>query len=316
MTSSLPFFERVRRHGDRTAVIAGGRVFTCAELASAASRLAAALLDGRGDLEEARVPFLVPPGFDYAATLLAIWQAGGVAVPLCLQHPPPEWAYVLDDTQPRAVVVHDEFADRIRSLADERSLRVINVTNVVASHGTPPVGLEEPEYSASRRALILYTSGTTSKPKGVVTTHANIQAQVESLVSAWHWSANDHILHVLPLHHIHGVVNVLLCSLWSGAICEFLPRFDARQAWHRIAHGGLTLFMAVPTIYARLIAAWEQASPEEQRIWSTAAAGLRLMVSGSAALPVATLERWRAITGHVLLERYGMTEIGMALSNS
>jgi malonyl-CoA/methylmalonyl-CoA synthetase len=149
----------------------------------------------------------------------------------------------------------------------------------------------------------------------VVTTHANNRAQVTSLVEAWEWTREDRILNVLPLHHIHGVVNVLTCALWSGATCEMLPRFDAKAVWDRMACGGPTLFMAVPTIYVKLIAAWEAATPDERRVMSAGAARMRLMVSGSAALPVSTLEKWREITGHILLERYGMTEIGMALSN-
>ena len=164
--------------------------------------------------------------------------------------------------------------------------------------------------------MILYTSGTTSRPKGVVTTHSTIAAQIASLVQAWEWTADDRILLCLPLHHVHGIINVVSCALWSGAVCEMLPRFDAEIVWRRIASGELTLFMAVPTIYVKLIAAWEKAPAEVRARWSEGAAGLRLMVSGSAALPVSTLERWREISGHTLLERYGMTEIGMAISNS
>jgi malonyl-CoA/methylmalonyl-CoA synthetase len=149
----------------------------------------------------------------------------------------------------------------------------------------------------------------------VVTTHANITAQVRSLVTAWEWRAADRIILVLPLHHVHGIVNVLTCALWAGAGCVMAPKFDAERVWSRIAEGDLTLFMAVPTTYAKLIAAWEAAAPERRRAWSAGCAHMRLMVSGSAALPVQRLERWREISGHVLLERYGMTEIGMALSN-
>jgi len=163
--------------------------------------------------------------------------------------------------------------------------------------------------------MILYTSGTTSRPKGVVTTHANITAQIVSLVEAWEWSADDRIVLFLPLHHVHGVINVVSCALWSGATCEMLPRFDASVVWERIRSGSVTLIMAVPTIYVRLIAAWDAASPEQRAALSQACGKLRLMVSGSAALPVNTLERWKGISGHTLLERYGMTEIGMALSN-
>jgi malonyl-CoA/methylmalonyl-CoA synthetase len=94
-----------------------------------------------------------------------------------------------------------------------------------------------------------------------------------------------------------------------------LPRFDAGRVWSRLADGNVTLFMAVPTIYVRLIAAFDAADAESRARWASGARRARLMVSGSAALPVTVLERWKAMTGHVLLERYGMTEIGMALSN-
>jgi malonyl-CoA/methylmalonyl-CoA synthetase len=163
--------------------------------------------------------------------------------------------------------------------------------------------------------MILYTSGTTSRPKGAVTTHANITAQIVSLVEAWEWSADDRILLCLPLHHVHGIINVVSCALWSGATCRMLPRFDANAVWDRIADGDITLFMAVPTVYAKLIAAWDADSPARRAELTQACARLRLMVSGSAALPVSTLQRWKEISGHTLLERYGMTEIGMALSN-
>jgi malonyl-CoA/methylmalonyl-CoA synthetase len=163
--------------------------------------------------------------------------------------------------------------------------------------------------------LVLYTSGTTSQPKGAVLTHAALQAQVESLVEAWGWRADDRLLHVLPLNHTHGLVNALLCPLWSGAVSELAPGFDAAAVWARLASGEITVFMAVPTMYQRLIAAWEAAGPADRRGWADGARALRLTVSGSAALPVPVFERWRQISGQALLERYGMTEIGMALSN-
>ena len=149
----------------------------------------------------------------------------------------------------------------------------------------------------------------------MITTHANISAQVKSLVDAWNWTKEDRILLVLPLHHVHGIINVVGCALWSGATCEMHAAFDPDATWDAIASWNLTLFMAVPTIYRRLIAAYEAADSKRQKRMRDGARDLRLMVSGSAALPVQTLERWKAITGHTLLERYGMTEIGMALSN-
>jgi malonyl-CoA/methylmalonyl-CoA synthetase len=310
MSFRRPIFERARQFGSSTAVIAEGRSWTYADLLAVAAQLSGALLAGEQDLREARIAVLVPPGFDYVAALWSIWQAGGVAVPLCLQHPPPEWEYILDDTGAAALVVGADFEARAQPLAAARSLRMISTASVRSAESAIL-----PKVDPARRAMIVYTSGTTARPKGVVTTHANIQTQAETLIRAWEWTAADHILHVLPLHHVHGIVNALLCALAAGAVCEFLPRFDAVAVWQRLAEGGLTLFMGVPTMYARLIAAWEQAAPATQATWSAGAARLRLMVSGSAALPVATLERWRVLSGQVLLERYGMTEIGMALSN-
>jgi malonyl-CoA/methylmalonyl-CoA synthetase len=163
--------------------------------------------------------------------------------------------------------------------------------------------------------MMLYTSGTTGRPKGVVWTHANLRAQLETLTEAWGWRGDDRTLLVLPLHHVHGIVNILSCALWNGAVCEVHARFDADAVWGRIESGALTVFMAVPTVYGRLVAAWDAADAARRERLSAACRRLRLMVSGSAALPVSMLERWREISGHTLLERYGMTEIGMALSN-
>jgi malonyl-CoA/methylmalonyl-CoA synthetase len=163
--------------------------------------------------------------------------------------------------------------------------------------------------------MILYTSGTTSKPKGVVHTHGSITSQILSLVEGWGWRPEDRILLVLPLHHIHGIVNVLLCALWAGATCDISQRFNADDMWDRFIDGDLTLFMAVPTIYVRLIAAWDAAKPDQKARMAQACTKMRLTVSGSAALPVSVFEKWKEISGHTMLERYGMTEIGMALSN-
>jgi malonyl-CoA/methylmalonyl-CoA synthetase len=119
----------------------------------------------------------------------------------------------------------------------------------------------------------------------------------------------------LPLHHLHGIINGLGCALAVRATCDVLPAFDAATVWDRFGSGEITVFTGVPTMYQRLIAVWEAASPDVRRVWSDGAGRARLMMSGSAALPLQTLARWREITGHTLLERYGMTEMCMVLSN-
>jgi len=316
----LPLLRAAARHGERLAIVDACGETTYAELLEAARRAADRLLEGRDDLAEARVAFMVPPGAGYAAVQWGIWAAGGITVPLCISHPAPEIEYVLADTGAEIVVAHPEFKAKLAPLAEAHRARLVSSEELVApAADDADHGQNAPEFRAvlgpERRAMILYTSGTTSRPKGVVSTHGTLAAQVSTLVDSWGWWSDDRILHVLPLHHTHGIVNALTCALWSGAACEMMPRFEARAAWERFASGEISVFMAVPTIYVKLIAAWEEAAGEERARWSEGARGMRLMVSGSAALPVSVFERWREITGHELLERYGMTEIGMALSN-
>ncbi len=310
--SELPLIARARTHAGRTAIVAAEGTFTYRNLLDASARVAASVLEGRPDLGEARVALLAPAGWHYVACQWGIWRAGGVAVPLATSHPPAELEYVIRDAEAEVVLAHPDFAATLRAIDTGGRVRVLG-TDLALERTAPHSPL--PDLGEGRRAMMVYTSGTTGRPKGVVTTHANLRAQVTSLITAWEWTADDAILLVLPLHHVHGIVNVLACALWAGARCEMHAKFDPARVWSRFSDGDLTLFMAVPTIYHKLIAAWDAAPPERQRAWSAGCAHLRLMVSGSAALPVQTLGRWQEISGHVLLERYGMTEIGMALSN-
>lgn len=307
----IPLIARAEEHLERIAVVDANGRYTYRDLLRASAKVSSALLAGTRDLNEARIAFLVEPGFPWVATQWGIWRAGGVAVPLHHASARPELEYYIDDMQALTAVFDEAGSVLLKPVAQARGIRPLPVSEALA-HPSPAC---LPEIESSRRAMMLYTSGTTNRPKGVVTTHDNITAQINALVQAWDWKADDRIVLVLPLHHVHGIINVVSCALWSGATCEMLPRFDANQVWDRIASGELTLFMAVPTIYVKLIAAWEAASPERRKQLSEGCSRLRLMVSGSAALPVTTLERWKEISGHTLLERYGMTEIGMALSN-
>ena len=295
----------------RHAIIASDAAFTYDDLDDASRRVAGALLDGETDLSEGRVAFLVPPTCAYAAIQRGIWRAGGVAVPLAVSHPAVELDYVIRDSGAKTVVADPSFLEVVGDVARAAGARVMTTRQVLSA---PPLD-RTPHIGSPRRALIIYTSGTTGRPKGAVTTHANIGAQIAALVAAWGWTPQDRLLLVLPLHHVHGIINGLGSCLAVHATCEMLPAFDAEQVWRRLASGEITIFTAVPTIYNRLIASWDAASPDEQRARSAGVRRLRLMMSGSAALPVQTLERWREISGHTLLERYGMTEIGMALSN-
>ena len=295
----------------RTAIVSDGRAYSYDELDDASQRVAGALLGDNADLNQTRVAFLVDPGFGYAAIQRGIWRAGGVAVPLAVSHPQAELEYVVRDAEASVVVADATFHDAGQALARTARARFLRAEQ--ARRASPMEGV--PHLRSDQRAMIIYTSGTTGRPKGAVTTHQMIGAQIASLISAWRWTPADRLLLVLPLHHVHGIINGLGCALAIRATCEMLHPFDAPRVWQRLASGEITVFTAVPTIYHRLVAAWDSATPDTQRAWADGVRGLRLMMSGSAALPVRLLERWREITGHTLLERYGMTEIGMALSN-
>lgn len=258
-----------------------------------------------GNRTNERVALLAAPGLHYVAGMLGVWQSGAAYVPLCPTHPPAELEYIVRDCEATVVLVQEELKHLLPELPG------VFVIDLVIRPQPQTVFHCDPETDA----MLLYTSGTTGKPKGAVHTHRSLRAQVECLLQAWEWNSSDRILHFLPLHHTHGIINKLLCALAAGAYCELLPKFSAEVVWEKLIAENYSVFMAVPTIYSKLIEHWESASPAEQQQASAACKALRLMVSGSAALPVPVLEKWKIICGHTLLERYGMTEIGMALSN-
>ncbi len=279
-----------------------------------ADRVAASLLRGRSSLEGERVALLIAGGDSFLACFFGVLRAGGVVVVLSPLHPAPETKYYCDDAGVKTVLASAEFADRVRFLAPERALLAAESIGEDAG-GTDPAC--DPREDAP--AVQLYTSGTTGKPKGAVLTHGNLAVQQALLARAWGWEDRDVLLHVLPLHHMHGLAIALLSAVGAGAATRFLraatpgTAFDARATWEAMA--GSSVFMAVPTIHGRLFAAFDAADGPTRARWTAHAQALRLVTSGSAALPVATGERWRSLTGAYPLERFGMTEIGVGASN-
>jgi malonyl-CoA/methylmalonyl-CoA synthetase len=328
--STLPLVERAERNHARLAIVDQRGSFTYGRLLTDSATVAHSLLGSQPDLRERPVAFLCLPGHGYVAAQWGIWRAGGIAVPLAVSHPEAELDAAIERCGADTLIADTTLPRRLEPIAAARGLRLVELEGAIPAAGTgiltgrdaraggeqgaaAPGGL--PEVGADRLAMIFSTSGTTGRPKGAAWTHAALEAQVDTLTVAWGWSGEDRILSVLPLHHVHGVINVLTTAMWNGACCELLPRFDADATWSRLASGEITLFMAVPTIYVKLIDAYRGLPHHRREAISETLRGMRLMVSGSAALPVEVLERWREISGHTLLERYGMTEVGMALSN-
>lgn len=305
------WFQETSKFGSKIALCDEKGHYTYQELYENAQKVAYFLMHQlhTNSLQGARIAYLFPSCKEYVAVQWGIWLAGGIAVPLSPLHPKAEMEYFIQDSEASLVILHNQFTSENFSVPSLTWQEIeYRSENLQGFSTLPKVHLENP-------ALMIYTSGTTGKPKGVILTHKNLAFQIETLVKAWEWKENDKILHVLPLHHIHGIVNALQCALYAGAEVVFLPKFEAQIVWQMWQKEVFSVFMAVPTIYNRLIAEWHKASETEKIAMQNACKSMRLMISGSAALPVSILEEWKNISGHFLLERYGMSEIGMAISN-
>ncbi|KAK3300212.1 uncharacterized protein B0H64DRAFT_437384 [Chaetomium fimeti] len=337
----LPVFEAIARHDpDSTVVIHSnsGRRFRYGELLGDVCKVRNRLYEtaGRDDMDGERIAFLVENSYDYVVTLLAILAAKSIAVPLSPAFPAPELQYILNHSEALMLLSSAKFASKAGDvLKTELDVEPAYLQlDKFQGNGThEKVTLDKS--SAGAAGMMLYTSGTTNRPKGVLLPQSVMTAQAKSLLQAWEYSPSDHLLHVLPLHHIHGTINAIFTPLFSGSTIEFLFPFNADAVWRRFAapfltpdqthnadsphhqHRKITFFTAVPTIYSRLLTTHRALPPDMQSATRTAIspANLRLAISGSAALPTPTKRAWSDLSGgNVLLERFGMTEVGMALS--
>lgn len=300
---------RIVEYGNRSLFLKGEASATYSELWSHSHEIGGSLLAGRTDLCGERIGLHAAAGPEQLAALWGIWRGGGCAVPLSSAATGSELAYTLKDAGITRLLCDEASASDLATKLDPGAVQLLRIS--APGPGAVPL----PSVSGNAEALLLHTSGTTSKPKGVPHTHATLHAQVTSLGEAWQWSAEDRIPLFLPLHHVHGLINILCCAFYHGAQVDALQGFDLKKICAQVARDVYTVFMAVPTVYVKLIEHLD-ALPEEER--SPVCNGfkkMRLMVSGSAACPESVHKKWQELTGQTLLERYGMTEIGMALSN-
>ncbi|XP_047174376.1 probable CoA ligase CCL8 isoform X2 [Vigna umbellata] len=329
---------------ENVAIRADQKSYSYKELLSSAQQISNLLCasDAReGNLGGARIGIVAKPSAEFVAGIIGIWLSGGVAVPLATSYPEVELLYVIDNSDISAILSTEEHSELMQSVANKSSSKffhlpsVVNISSEKSRNGHSQNGKVHEDRiflddiiggsSEDDPALILYTSGTTGKPKGVVHTHKSIISQVQTLAKSWEYTSADKFLHCLPLHHVHGLFNGLMAPLYSGSSVEFLPKFSVSGVWQRWresyptdgskADDAITVFTGVPTIYARLIQGYNAMDSELQRVSASAANNLRLMMCGSSALPLPVMQEWEVITGHRLLERYGMTEFVMALSN-
>lgn len=285
---------------------------TYADLLAGAERLASALA-ARGVAPGDRIALFLGNGPALVAAVLAAFRLGAVVVPINLAYRRREVAHILGDAQPRLLVAERELLPVLDELerAERGGVEVI-LAEELASLVPGPDGAALPASEGDALAAILYTSGTTGRSKGAMLTHGNLLATITGLLFAWAWERADVLLLTLPLFHVHGLVVGLLTALAAGARVELRRRFDADAVAAELAagnSGGATVFFGVPTMYVRLVDALRQL-PDR-----SALGRMRLFCSGSAPLAPETFAAFRELAGHDILERYGMTEAGMILSN-
>jgi malonyl-CoA/methylmalonyl-CoA synthetase len=261
-----------------------------------------------------RVAVQLPKCLPFIYIHLAAVRIGAIFLPLNPAYPLTELIYFLDDSEASILIADQATQSNINTILPKlpaiQHCRFIDPSlgsweSIVADFSAePPTTLPT---DRDQTAVMLYTSGTTSRPKGAEITHGNLTANIEALHTAWGWQFDDVILHVLPIFHVHGLIVAFHGALHAGATAVILPKFDAQQAIELLPTKRFTVFMAVPTIHRRLYNA-----AKGQKIDLS---HMRLMTSGSDRLPDDLFSGYQQTFNYTLLERYGMTETGMNLSN-
>jgi malonyl-CoA/methylmalonyl-CoA synthetase len=322
-----PFLLRLQKlaGSSRAAIVDDAVRRSFAELYERALRASSVLRGGAPSLEGRRVVILATPGSSWVEAFFGVLLAGGIAVPLSPLYPAIELAWFADNADADTVIVSPDLDERAALMITGASPETSASTRPGAgrrllrpddlARGAPREAPSVDLTAASDTALLLYTSGTTGKPKAAMITHENLAIQAALIGDAWGFTGGDALLHALPLHHLHGLGISLLTTISAGATARMLPRFDAARVWQELSRGNSTVWMAVPTMYAKLFEALDAMSAPQRDRACAAARSLRLATSGSAALPVTLGDRWQAIAGAIPLERFGMTEIGVGLSN-
>ena len=284
-----------------------GRVLRREEAHAAAARLAARLR-AAGVASGDRVAVVLENGPNAVVALLGIMAAGAVAVPLDPRLTSAEMSVVLEETRPALGVTDAAHAAAAPGGAEGEPCEGLELEPGNPLRLCPPPAAAAPRRLTPGAALILYTSGTTGRPKGVVLTHRNLLANARQVATAHALGAADVALCVLPVFHINGFVVTTLAPLLSGGSVVMPRRFDVGRFWGWVAAHRATWFSAVPTILSRLLSAPAPRRPD--------VASLRFARSASAPLPVAVLERFEAMTGVPVVESYGISEAaGQVTSN-
>jgi malonyl-CoA/methylmalonyl-CoA synthetase len=295
------FDESFGAYANRVLIEEDLRQWSYAEVARAAGRLAAVLQE-LGVAPEDRILVQTEKSVRALILYFACVRAGAIYLPLNIDYTESELAYFIQDAEPVLAVCRPQGRELFARLGGAK-LRVETLDTLAAATSdaeAPPVSRRPDDIAA-----ILYTSGTTGKPKGAMLTNANLVSNGEVLIDLWRFTPQDRLIHALPIFHVHGLFVAVHCALFSGATMIFLPRFEASVVIRHMARA--SVLMGVPTFYTRLLA--------EASFTRETAGRMRLFISGSAPLSADTFREFERRAGQCVLERYGMTETGMLTSN-
>lgn len=287
------------------AYLPDGRAISFAAFFAGAERIAA-VLQAKGLKPGDRVAAQVAKTLEALQLYVGTVTAGGVYLPLNTGYTSAELTHFLTDAAPTIVVCDPASADDIAHLTDATLLTLDADGRGTLSDaaGSETCHVAPVARSSADLAAILYTSGTTGKPKGAMLSHGNLASNSQTLAKLWRFTPEDVLIHALPVFHTHGLFVATNVALMSGASIRFHPGFDAETVLSDMPNA--TALMGVPTFYTRLL---------QLDGLAEAARTMRLFVSGSAPLLAETHDRWAEVTGHRILERYGMTETNMNTSN-
>ncbi|WP_147126734.1 malonate--CoA ligase [Shimia ponticola] len=255
-----------------------------------------------------RVVVQAPKTVEMVALYIATVQTGAVFLPLNTAYTRDEVAYFVGDAAPRLLVCDPNRAEELTTIAGDATLLTLAADgsgSLTADLAAQPTRFDTVDRGPGNLAGLLYTSGTTGRSKGAMMSHDNLLSNARSLVDLWQITADDRLIHALPIFHTHGLFVALNTTLMVGAQVYFMPGFDLDAMLSELPRS--TLMMGVPTFYTRLLS--------DERLTADLCANMRLFISGSAPLLAETHEAFTARTGHRILERYGMTETNMITSN-
>jgi len=302
------FSSHVGGNPDRLALETGaGERLTYADLDARAARLSAALA-AFGARPGDRVAVQMEKSPWALALYLACLRGGFAILPMNTAYRAAELEHFLADAGPAVVVCGEAQHAALAPLCDRHAVKRLCTLQGDGSGTLGGIDAGEAPVADRRAtdiAALLYTSGTTGRPKGAMLSHENLAANARDLMQVWEWREDDVLIHALPLFHIHGLFVACNCTLFGGASMLFHARFDPSAVIADLPRA--TVLMGVPTFYTRLLG--------QPALDPAACRNVRLFISGSAPLTEQTFNEFRERTGHAILERYGMTETGMNASN-